>query len=212
MADIQWFLRRSSIVLAAGLLLATAACSVQVDPSKDGKDKNVKVQTPFGNVQVKTNEMAASDVGLPAYPGATSITRREEKSGASDVQMAFGNWQMRLKVIKYHTPDSKDQVLTYYHKALGRYGDVVQCEGAKAVGAPAVTRQGLGCSEQDSGPHGSHSAVNADASALLKAGSKKHQHLVSIDKSGGDGTDFSLVLLDLPADEPPGKDEARESN
>ncbi len=211
MTDMKKFVHKSGIALAACLLLATTACSVQVDPSKNGKDKNVKIQTPFGGVQVKTDNMAASDIGLPSYPGANSIGR-QEKNVAADVQVGFGKWQMRFKVVKYHTSDSQDQVLAYYHKALSRYGDVIQCEGDKAVGTPTTTRQGLGCNGQD-GPHGPHAAINVDASSQLRAGSMKHQHLVSIDKSSSDGTDFSMVVLDLPSDEAmSGKDETRESN
>lgn len=212
MTDIQQFVHKSTIVLAAGLLLATTACRVQVDEAKNGKDKNVKIQTLFGRVQVKTDDMVASDIGLPAYPGATAVDR-EERNGAADVQVGFGNWQMHLKVVKYRTSDSQEQVLTYYRKALGRYGDVIQCDGEKAVGTPTFTRQGLGCKDQDSNPHAAHAPINIHGESQLKAGSKKHQHLVSIDKSSSEGTDFSLVALDLPSDEAmSGKDEPRESN
>jgi len=209
------FVRRSGIVLAAGLLLATSACSIQVDPTKDGKEKSVKVQTPFGGVHVNTNDMAASDTGLPAYPGATA-TASKAKDGKhdqnADIDIHFGGWQMRMKVLKYHTADSQDKVMAFYRKALGRYGDVIECRGDEPVGTPTVTRQGLSCKEHGN-PHNDNVNMQSDSGVMLKAGSHSHQHLMGIDKTDSDGTDFALIALDLPAENATeSKDEQRETN
>jgi len=209
------FVRRSSIALAAGLLLATTACSIQVDPTKDGKEKTVKIQTPFGGVHVNTNDMAASDTGLPAYPGA-SMTTSKGKEGKhdenADVDIHFGGWQMRLKVLKYHTPDSQDKVMAFYRKALGRYGDVIECHNDEPVGTPMVTRQGLGCKEEGN-PHNENMNVKSDSGVMLKAGSHRHQHLMGIDKTDSDGTDFAIISLDLPMENAgDNKDEQKETN
>ncbi len=209
------FVRRTGIAMAAGLLLATCGCSIQVDPTKDGKEKSVKVQTPFGGVHVNTNDMAASDTGLPAYPGATP-TASKAKDGKhdqnADIDIHFGGWQMRMKVLKYHTADSQDKVMAFYRKALGRYGDVIECRGDEPVGTPAVTRQGLGCKEEGH-PHNDNVNMQSDSGVMLKAGSHRHQHLMGIDKTDSDGTDFALIALDLPAEKADeGKDEQRETN
>ncbi len=211
------FVRRSGIALAAGLLLATSACSIQVDPTKDGKEKSVKVQTPFGGVHVNTNDMAASDTGLPAYPGATATTSKS-KDGKhdqnADIDVHFGSWEMRVKVLKYHTSDSQDKVMAFYRKALGRYGDVIECHGDEAVGTPTVTRQGLGCKDEGNSHH-NNMDMKSDSGVTLKAGSHRHQHLMGIDKTDSDGTDFALIALDLPAenvDESKDKDDQRETN
>jgi hypothetical protein len=212
MADMTRFAHKAVVTLAACMMLATVAC-VQVDTSKDGKNKDVKIQTPVGGLHVKTNDMAASDVGLPLYPGAVPKDTKGDKDQAADVHLGFGEWQLRVKVVKYHTTDSPQQVLAFYRKALGRYGDVIQCNGATPVGTPVQTREGLGCKDDESEPKGNHSDINIDAQSQLKAGSKKHQHLVGIESSNADGTEFSLVVLDLPTGDPlSGKEETRESN
>jgi len=56
-------------------LLALAGC--HVDEHKNGDSDNVKIETPFGGLQVKTNDAAVlADIGLPAYPGAQPEKKR----------------------------------------------------------------------------------------------------------------------------------------
>jgi hypothetical protein len=210
MNDLGKQARRSGIALASILVFATAACSVQVDPSKNG-DKNVKIQTPVGGVQVKTDTMAAADVGLPVYPGATLADKGDKNHGSADIHLGFGEWQMRLKVVEYHTTDPQEKVLDFYRKAMGRYGDVVQCQHSKPVGTPTVTREGLSCDDNDKNIHTSDKGIMAgNGSNELKAGSPKHQHIVGIERSNSNGTDFSLLVLDLPTGS--NGNDARETN
>jgi hypothetical protein len=109
--------------------------------------------------------------------------------------MGFGKWQLRVKVVSYQTPDAQDKVMSFYRKALGRFGDVVECNGDNAVGAPTTTSEGLTCSDGK----GQHVNVNVqDKDGLnLRAGSKHHQHIVGI-KDKDNGTKFALIELDLP--------------
>jgi hypothetical protein len=124
---------------------------------------------------------------------------------SADIQMGFGEWELRVKVVKYATPDSKDKVAAFYKKALARYGDVIACQDNAPVGTPAVTAEGLACADDKKGPH-----VQVDASGEsygyhsshggfeLKAGSKRHQHIVAFESSAPGRTRFALVSLDLP--------------
>lgn len=178
---------------ALGVLLA-AGCSIQVDKNKNGKDKNVKIDTPLGGLHVRADETSAADIGLPAYPGA-HIAPDKDGDKSADVHLGFGEWQLRVKVVTYDTDDPQDKVVAFYQKALGRYGDVIRCEGDQPVGTPTVTREGLTCSD-DKGH--SHMHVSDDMHVSLKAGSKHHQHIFGIEKSPGSGTRFSLVELQLP--------------
>jgi hypothetical protein len=180
-------------VAALGLLLATG-CRIQVDKNKDGKDKNVKIDTPLGDLHVRADDTSAADVGLPAYPGA-HIAPDKDGDKSADVHLGFGEWQLRVKVVTYDTSDPQDKVIAFYQKALGRYGDVIRCQGDQPVGTPTVTREGLTCSD-DKG--NSHVHVADDVSLSLKAGSRHHQHIFGIEKSAGNGTRFSLVELQLP--------------
>jgi hypothetical protein len=178
---------------ALGLILA-AGCRIQVDKDKDGKEKNVKIDTPLGGLHVRADDTSAADVGLPAYPGA-HIAPDKDGDKSADVHLGFGEWQLRVKVVTYDTSDSQDKVVAFYQKALGRYGDVVSCQGDQPVGTPAVTREGLSCSD-DKG--NSHVHVSDRSTFSLRAGSRHHQHIVGIEKSSESGTRFSLVELQLP--------------
>jgi hypothetical protein len=192
---------RSVSIAACVALVSFAAlsigCSLAVDKNKSGTDKNVKIETPLGGLHVTSDSTTAADVGLPVYPGA-KLSTKDDKDGkdSADIHLGFGDWQFRLKVVKYQTTDSQDEVLAFYKKALGRFGDVLQCSGHNAVGSPTVTSEGLTC--DDSGK--SHQ-VNLDMGQSLKAGSKHHQHIVGIEKTDGPGTTFSLVEIDLPISE-----------
>ncbi len=184
--------------------LLSVGCSIAVNKNKNGDDKNVKIDTPLGGLHVTSDSTTAADVGLPVYPGA-KLSSKKDKDGdkSADIHFGFGDWQFRLKVVKYETSDSQDEVLAFYKKALGRYGDVIQCSGHNAVGSPTVTNEGLTC--DDSGK--SHQ-VNLDMGQSLKAGSKHHQHIVGIEKTDGPGTVFSLVEIDLPITSDDGKAES----
>lgn len=189
-------MKRELMACAVALtLMTTAGCRLQVDKSEDGKDKNVKIDTPLGGLHVKADQTTASDVGLPVYPGAT-VTSDKDGDKSADVHLGFGDWQLRVRAVTYTTTDSQDKVLAFYQKALGRYGDVVRCKGKEAVGTPVATREGLNCADDDSKKH---IHINDDGDLSLKAGSRHHQHIFSVQKSDGGGTKFALVELQLPS-------------
>lgn len=190
---------KAGIWTAAGFCLVLTGCfRVNVDKDANGKDKKVQIDTPFGGVHVDTDQTTAADLGLPVYPGASTITDDDGHKSAN-VHLGFGDWQLRVKAVSYQTPDSKDKVIAFYKKALGRYGDVITCQGNSPVGTPAATSEGLTCAD-DNSKHGDVKFDTKDlASGLqLKAGSKRHQHIVGLEEPKNGKTRFSLVLLDLP--------------
>lgn len=176
---------------AVGLLLA-AGCRVQVNKDSNGEEKNVKIDTPIGGLHVRSGDTSAADVGLPAYPGS-QIAPDNDGDKSADVHMGFGEWQLRVKVVNYQTSDTQDKVLAFYQKALGRYGNVIHCQDGQPVGTPAVTQEGLGCADDNSKAH-----IQVSDNLSLKAGSRHHQHMVSIEKSSSPGTRFALIELQLP--------------
>ena len=181
---------------AAAVIVGTAMTSgCRIDSHKDGDKENVKIATPFGGLQVKTNDSVVEGIGLPIYPGAELVKKKDKDSGAADVNLSFGSFQLRVKAASYRTTDGPDKLAAFYREALKRYGDVIQCSKDKPVGASTRTAEGLTCNED----HDSHVKVNDDMSGKmeLKAGSKQHQHIVAIDPEGS-GTKFGLVALDLP--------------
>ena len=91
-------------------LTATLLAGCRVQSDKHGDSDNVKISTPFGGLQVKTNDAVVADgIGLPAYPGAQSV-KKDKDDGAADVNMSFGNFQLRVKAVSYRTGDSPDKV------------------------------------------------------------------------------------------------------
>ncbi|GGG98653.1 hypothetical protein [Silvibacterium dinghuense] len=185
----------AALAVGMAVMMMTAGCRVQVDKNGDGKDKNVKIDTPLGGLHVRADQTTAADVGLPVYPGAT-VSADKDGDKSADVHLGFGDWQLRVRAVTYRTGDAQDAVLAFYQKALGRYGDVVRCQGTQAVGTPIVTREGLNCADDEGDKH---VHVTHDGDISLKAGSRRHQHIFAIQKSDGAGTKFTLVELQLPA-------------
>jgi hypothetical protein len=187
---------RPLLCAAISALLGTTGCRLQVDKSQDGEDKNVKIETPLGGLHVRSGTTVASDVGLPAYPGANATS---EKNGdkSADVHLGFGQWQLRVRVATYQTSDSQEQVITFYRNALSRYGDVIECNGNASIGTPKRTHEGLTCDDSREGKK-IHVSDFKPGSFNLKAGSQHHQHIVAIKDSNSSGTRFSLLELQLP--------------
>jgi hypothetical protein len=168
----------------------------RVDTNRQGDNQNVKVATPFGGVQVKTNgAMNVEGIGLPVYPGAELVKKKDKDNGSADVNLSFGRFQLRVKAANYRTPDDPEKVSSFYKDAMKRYGAVIECNHDQPVGTPTQTNEGLMCSDGDK----RHESVSANVSGKteLKTGSKQHQHIVAIEPEGS-GTKFGLVALDLP--------------
>ena len=184
-------------VVAAGVAAALlAGCRVQTD--KHGDSDNVKISTPFGGMQVKTNDaVVVGDLGLPAYPGA-QLVKKDKDDGSADVNMNFGSFQLRVKAVSYQTGDSPEKVEAFYRAGLKQFGDVIACRDNRVVGTPARTLEGLTCDNEVKN-HISVDDKPSKGGLELKAGSQQHQHIVEIDAEGG-GTKIGLVALDLPGD------------
>lgn len=181
--------------LSLSVLVALAAgCRVDTHKDADGKNENVKIATPFGGMSVKTDQAAVEGgLGLTAYPGAVQVNKDNGSDEAADINMSFGSFHLGVKAISYTTPDAPDKVLAFYRKDMARFGTVILCVNGRASGTPNHTSDGLTCEEHNS-------KVKIDdvkAQQELRAGSKQHQHIVTIESKAG-GTKFGLVALDLP--------------
>jgi hypothetical protein len=144
----------------------------------------------------------AAGVGLPAYPGATLYKEKDkdkDNDSGADVGMILGDFHFQLRVASYVTGDSPEQVLAFYRKPLSRFGEVLECNHGKPVGALTVTHSGLTCSEQ----HGGKVQMNGNYSSdghELRAGTPHQFRIVGIDASHEKPTRFGLVYLELPKD------------
>jgi len=192
------FLPATLLGVGLAVSLGMSGCRVHVDKDSNGKEKTVQVDTPFGGVHVNTDQTSASDLGLPVYPGADQI-RDDESHKSADVHLGFGEWQLRVKAVSYGTRDSQDKVAAFYKKALARYGDVITCNGNSPVGMPTQTREGLTCTENSKNGKVQFDDHDFKQDFQLKAGSKRHQHIVGFENPKDGKTRFALVALDLPA-------------
>jgi len=188
---------------AALLALAVpvvTGCSIRVDKNENGEDKKVKIDTPLGGIHVNTNKPEGS-TGIAQYPGATLKPDHDGDKDA-DVQLGFGSFHLRVQVEHYTTPDDRAKVMAFYRKALGKYGDVLECHGPKAVGPVQKTSEGLTCNDTSK-----QGRVHEDVGELtLRAGSRRRQHIVGFDSSAEEGdpagpTGFALIALELPSDD-----------
>jgi hypothetical protein len=183
-------------LIVLGALLAAVGCHFEVDKGANGENKNVKIDTPLGGLHVRADQTAASDLGLPVYPGA-QIAPDHEGDKSADVHLGFGQFQLRVKVVTYQTPDQRDKVVAFYKNAMGRFGEVITCDDNRPIGSPTRTGEGLSCNRNSK--IDIHDNGIDDTGFNLRAGSKHHQHILAI-KNGGEGTKFSLIELQLPAE------------
>lgn len=189
--------RRLAIMLCLPAVLSLSGCYISKSDNKDGSKDNVAIQTPLGGMHIKTDNLKAVDVGLPEYPGATRVAHEGSDNQSADINFSFGSFQLHVKAMGYQSTDPQQKVIAFYKKALGRYGDVIQCQDHQPVGTPTRTAEGLTCAENSKNIQ-VRSDMDSNAKMELKAGSRQHQHIVSFDHETSSGTKFGLVSLDLP--------------
>jgi hypothetical protein len=133
-------------------------------------------------------------IGLSAYPGAT-LFKDTDNDSAADLGLTLGDFHFSLLAVNYVTSDSPAQVLAFYRKPLSRYGEVLECDHGKPVGALTVTRSGLTCGHESISDN-----TNSSTDHELRAGSIHQYRIVGIDESHRGSTRFGLVYLDQPKD------------
>jgi hypothetical protein len=157
-------------------------------------------QDSNGSLELHANSHAsASDIGLPAYPGAT-LYKDADNDAAVDLGLTVGDFHFDIKAANYLSSDTPERILKFYRKPLSRYGEVLECDHGKPVGALVVTRSGLTCSDEHDEHSGTKGSVNLSNGHELRAGTPHQYRVVGIDTSSSGATRFGLVYLDLPKD------------
>src|SRR3954464_11233003 len=111
-----------AFVTAATLL--SAACNMHVDEKKEGKNKNVAISTPFGDLKVR-NQADAKETGLPVFPNSREKPGdNKDDSKSANVNLSFGKFGLKVAVATYESDASPDKVLAYYRTEVGKYGKV----------------------------------------------------------------------------------------
>jgi len=146
------------------------------------------------NVHARSHA-TAKDIGLPEYPGATPFKEKDSDTSSADLGLLLNSFHFSLKVASFVTADSPDRVLAFYRKPLAKYGEVLECDHGKPVGALTVTKSGLTCGERK---NGKETAGVSDDGHELRAGTPEQFRIVGINRAEGGKTKFGLVALVVP--------------
>jgi hypothetical protein len=150
------------------------------------------------NLSVHANSHAtAKDIGLAVYPGATPFKDQDSDSSA-DLGFALNSVHFNLQVARFVTKDSQYRVISFYRKALAKYGEVLECNHGKPVGSLTMTKSGLTCGD-DSG--GQMTSNGSDGDYELRAGSPERFRILAVDSTDPEKTKFGLVALVVPKEE-----------
>src|SRR5205085_7599462 len=117
-------------LLGAALVLSVAGCEMSVNKGDAKGNKNVEINTPFGDLKVK-DSADAKDTGLPVYPGATPKPSDDEggkHKGNATVSLSV--LSMKIAVLGFVTDDSPDKVVAWYRKEMKPLGNVIECTGS----------------------------------------------------------------------------------
>lgn len=141
------------------------------------------------------DQASAEQTGLPVYPGARRD--REDVRNADNVNLGFwgGDFGVKLVVVKMESNDKPEQVAEFYRRALGEFGAVLDCSRSRSRDASRDTPRPR---EKTKGPK----PLDCDSDRgekngqLYKAGTRRNQHIVSI-QSRGPGTAFQLIHVEV---------------
>ena len=175
-----------AMVVTVFAVLLLAGCSISVD-DKDKKNAKVDIQSPLGNIKVNTDEKAATDNGIPVYPGAHLRPTENGDNHAANVNIGTMGFGLKVVAAEYETDDSPEKVKAFYQDKMKTFGDVLVCSGHSGGSNVHINRKG----EEDAklsckGTHGDGWEI--------KAGTSEDEHLVSIEPHGS-GTRFGTVLV-----------------
>lgn len=178
--------RTSTLICLAIALMLSVACSINVKKEKDGKEKQVDINTLVGGIHV-SKDASAADVGIPVYPGARLREKQDGDDKSANVNISGFGFQLKVVALEYESDDPAEKVLAYYKDQLKKYGDVLQCHTSSLhVNTDFKKRHDDSHELTCEGESGSDTE--------LKVGTRDNQHIVAVEPSGK-GSNFSLVYV-----------------
>jgi hypothetical protein len=174
-----------ALILAGVAALFLAACSINVD-DKDKKKEKVDIQTPFASLKVNTDEKAATDNGIPVYPGAHLRPTENGDNHAANVNLGAMGFGLKVIAAEYETDDAPGKVKAFYQDKMKTFGDVLVCNGHNGGSDVHINSKGEDTKLSCKDAHGDGWEI--------KTGTSENQHLVSIEPHGS-GTRFGTVLI-----------------
>ena len=100
--------------LAITAFIFARKVTVSTVRDEQGREKTVKVDTPFGRLRVeKQADVDAKLLGIPIYPGAVQL--KGDMTGARvDLDLDFADKYVRVLAVKMETTDPFDKVVDFY--------------------------------------------------------------------------------------------------
>jgi len=175
----------SAMAAAVFAALLLAACSISVD-DKDKKNAKVDIQSPLGNIKVNTDEKAATDNGIPVYPGAHLRPTENGDNHAANVNIGAMGFGLKVVAAEYETDDSPEKVKAFYQDKMKTFGDLLMCSGHSGGSDVHIDSKAGDTKLSCKGTHGDGWEI--------KAGTSENEHMVSIEPHGS-GTRFGTVLV-----------------
>jgi hypothetical protein len=153
---------------------------------KDKKKEKVDIQTPFASLKVNTDEKAATDNGIPVYPGAHLRPAENGDNHAANVNLGAMGFGLKVIAAEYETDDAPEKVKAFYQDKMKKFGDVLVCNGHSGGSDVHIDSKGEDTKLSCKDAHGDGWEI--------KAGTSENEHMVSIQPHVS-GTRFGTVLL-----------------
>jgi len=144
---------------------------------RSSADSNGDVELAF---RMRENA-TASDAGLPTYPGARPYKEGNDSSSAANIGVATPWFDFKVVALKLESTDSPKEVARFYHRAMSKYGEVIDCSDP-ATQTMQTRDSELVCDSSES----------SRGEIIYKVGTGDDQRVVAI-KPHGRGTRFNLV-------------------
>jgi len=157
-----------------GLALLSAACLVALPAQAEGFKAGVELR----------EQASLSEIGLPAYPGATEQRDKADDKAAVTLGLWGGSLGFKLQVRKFASGDALETVAAFYQDALAQYGEVLDCSKRPSKRASSADEGKLTCDDDAPKP----------GSRVFKAGSKRDFRVVSLQPKG-QGVHFQMVHI-----------------
>lgn len=178
-------IRLTGIAMVMVATLFVSACSVNVQKSKDGQDKQVDITSPVGDIHVN-KEVNPDDLGIALYPGATLKEKGNGESKSANVNLSSFGYGLRVIALEYQSKDSPEKVVAFYKDQLKKFGNVLVCH-TSGLNVNAHPRK-----------HDDSNQITCEGDSghnvELKVGTNENQHIVAIEPSAS-GSNFSLVYV-----------------
>jgi hypothetical protein len=172
----------------AALLAAVLLAGCTVSKHEEGGKKDVDIKTPFGSLQVR-NEADVRDTGIALYPGARPVNKGGDGDESANVNISSSLFGVKVVAVTFESDDPPEKLVSYYRKELGKWGNVVECQGSSGHHHDILHPGKDGDEEVTCGEQKRSGDV-----VELKAGTNRRQHVVAV-KPRGKGSEFSLVYV-----------------